>query len=236
MTVDAATNAQAAWRAWPQELERANGWAQQYRQLRRQVIGIGEKRGKQNEATQILAVSGKLPEELEPYRPPADVAVRQHTAREEQRRLASINKHATSVFTQALFTRSNLRIIDPKDDTYLAAHKRQWKREFLRTMKDEAERIKAVQENQVFRRAALEEDITPEEVGISPSIYKQLREDELRRLYPNEMAATDQAFLASEIFEEAYSAVKRAVENELVASGTTVEEPASSAPPAQTWE
>jgi hypothetical protein len=229
MTVNATNFQQQGWRLWPAELAEAGGWVGQFRQMRQQALKVGERRHLQNETVRIARAKNQPAQVPEP-------AVRQHVARQEQKQLAQMRERANLVYAEALLARSNLRLVDPKTDSLLAATRRHQRRLHLLDRMTEEQRIKAVTENLTWREAAIEDGVLPEEAGLPASLHSQFREEELRKRFPGEMRATDAALHAHELFREVFDAVNKAVENELVASGTSVSEPTTTPEPASTWE
>jgi hypothetical protein len=144
-------------------------------------------------------------------------------ARQEQKRLAELERHVGGVADAVFLAKANLKPFDYEKDGFTGALRRQELRAILRTMPDDAKRLEAMH-NRHFRAAALEQ---PGEVsGLPQSTLAQLKEEEIAAKFPDIVNGHAKASEAIELVRQALKTATRAVEAELIASGTTVSEPA----------
>jgi hypothetical protein len=210
---------------WPEKFDTARtGWTGALRAQFGEAVRIAQRHHTQNEAVRMARATGKPAAIPEPN-------VRQSLARGEQKKLAAIEHRVFLVADEAFIKRMSLRPYDYEKTGLIGAMNRQELRAALRTMNDE-QRSAALKKFE-YRSAALEQP--PELSGIPQSQRDLMYEAELADKFPAEVAGIAEANEAAEIVRTALKTANKAVENELIASGSTVAEPAAPPAPAKAW-
>jgi hypothetical protein len=212
---------------WPEKFDTGNnktGWTGALRAQFGEAVRIAQRHHTQNEAVRLARATGKPAAIPEPH-------VRQSLARAEQKKLAAIEHRVFLVADEAFIKRMSLKPYDYPATDMVGALNRQELRTMLRGMN--AEQKAAALKKHEYRRAAVEQ---PAELsGIPQSQRDTMYEAELASKFPAEVAGIAEANEAAEIVRTALKTANLAVANELLASGTTVAEPAEPPPPAKAW-
>jgi hypothetical protein len=210
---------------WPEKFDTAHtGWTGQLRAQFGEAVRIAQRHHTQNESVRMARATGKptaLPE------PP----VRQSLARAEQKKLAEIQRRVGTVADEVFRKHIGLKPFDYAADGLIGAMNRQEIRNAFRNMTVE-QRAAALRKHE-YRMAVLEQP--PEISDIPQSQADLLYQQALAVKFPNEIAGIIEAKEAAEIVATALKTAGNAVENELIASGTTIAEPAAPAEPQKSW-
>lgn len=178
------------------------------------AMAIAQKRHEQNRAIIMAKASRREVQLPEP-------AVRQSLARAEQKRLSELKVQLQEISDQAFLQKAALRPFDYASGDLADVFKRQELRSLLRELPQQ-DRLRLVQKYE-YRRAALEQ---PAEVSALPaSEYTRLYEAEVAARFPDIVEGTTQALEAVKIVERVIETANEAVNNELIASGSTIATP-----------
>jgi hypothetical protein len=156
-----------------------------------------------------------------------DLTTRQQRARADQKRLAQIQSRLAKLDGEVFDRKIKLRPFEYDRTDTVGALNRQELRAHMRTMTNE-QRRDALKKFE-YRQAALES--LPELSGLGPTQHDTLREEILAKAFPEDIAGIKDGTSALEIAERARAAATAAIENELKAAGSTVEEPLPPAEP-----
>ena len=151
--------------------------------------------------------------------------MREKHAREGLKKLQQIKSRMATIDTEILAKRQELKPFEYPTDV-VSAMKRQEIRAHIRTMNEDQRRT--AMRTFEYRQAV------PELSGLSPTQHQAAADESLHFRFPDQLAALDEARAALEIAQTAHETVQLALENEIKATGATVQE-ASSPEPIKPW-
>jgi hypothetical protein len=199
---------------WPEKFNGASGYVGTMRQHFGEVVRIAQRYHEQNRAI----INGKATRQ--PVTLP-EPDVRAKLARADQRKLGQLHQAVRKIADEAFTKKVALQPFDYGADV-IDALRRQELRSSLKAMPNEQARLEAVKKL-VYRRAALEQ---PAELsGLRPTSHERIHEAEIAQKFPDVVAAAADTAEAQEVLALAIKTTNKAIANELLASGTTVNEP-----------
>jgi hypothetical protein len=198
----------------------SNSWLGKLRLTFGETMKIAQRHHLQNREVLLAKVANKTPKVPE-------VGVRQTLARQEQKRLDELDRAVGQIADETFLAKAKLKPYDYEKGGMIGALNRQELRNHLRGMDDKARREALLKP--VYRAAALEQ---PGEIsGVPASTLDQLREEELQAKYPGIVQGVEEAKEAIELLLTSLATARKAVHNELIASGAATAIPAESPEP-----
>jgi hypothetical protein len=186
-------------------------------------MAIAQKRHEQNR--QVIMAKASRTEVLLP-----EPNVRQALARAEQKKLATLQADLRKITDAAFLQKKSLAPYEYPANDLADVFKRQELRALLRELPQQ-DRMKLMQKHE-FKRAALE--MPPEVSALPATEYDRIYEEQLGIKHPDIVEGVAQADEAVKIVERVIKTAGEAVENELIASGGQIAEPAET-PPQRAW-
>jgi hypothetical protein len=193
---------------WPSEFETASptSWVGRLTQHRRAAQAIHQRNHSLNEMYR-----GVVPG-AQPVNGP-DLDARRRYNEQEHKTLVNLERQTIDISDEIARKRREVKINFNPAEIEL----RKERRAYLRIIADEKARMAAITKNENFRLAALETD--PEISGVPASLHRQLHDETLRTLFPQDVSDLDAATKALEIQAETLKSTRKAIESERAALG-----------------